>query len=403
MEAATRHAARLSALDIGRGLAIVCVIYGHALAPWIHGAGDNFNQAAFLQWKFGASFMMPFFFFLSGLGWREDKSFANVLRQALTLLLIAILASAAYDFARLLISVAGLAPSLGGETLTLAGYLAALGRMVLIGDYYSLSPLWFLAALAVVRLIAAVAVRMTAAGAAVLTLLVLALSIAAIELDWRNVYQIRPLGAALLFFLAGRYGRSVLPLLERRPAAAFALVLAGAAIVALTFHLNEGCRWDAFARCGETWLEGQFGVALINGQIGNIPLFTITAFAGIGASLGLSVLLAHFGGAAARRLDGWGGNSLNLLIVNAGFLHIGNVFVERWVVPAIEPGPLFFAALLSLSLMATVLTAHMLERPLRRLHRAARYGARQLTEAIAAATLGLAWALRSDRVSQRHE
>ena len=85
----------LSALDIGRGLAIVSVIYGHALAPWVLTAGDNFNEAAFLQWKFGAAFMMPFFFFLSGLGWRDEKSFASTARQALTLVLIALTFNAA--------------------------------------------------------------------------------------------------------------------------------------------------------------------------------------------------------------------------------------------------------------------------------------------------------------------
>ena len=53
-----------TALDVGRGLAILSVIYGHALAPWFMGAGEQFSQAGFLQWKFGASFMMTFFFFL---------------------------------------------------------------------------------------------------------------------------------------------------------------------------------------------------------------------------------------------------------------------------------------------------------------------------------------------------
>lgn len=64
---------RVSALDVGRGIAIVSVIYGHALAPWFMNAQGTFSDAAFLQWKFGASFMMAFFFFLSGVGWPEKS------------------------------------------------------------------------------------------------------------------------------------------------------------------------------------------------------------------------------------------------------------------------------------------------------------------------------------------
>jgi hypothetical protein len=393
----------LNPLDVGRGLAIVSVIYGHALAPWVLTAGDNFNEAAFLQWKLGAAFMMPLFFFLSGLGWREDKSLGNTVRQSVTLILIALIASAAYDFARLLVSLAGAAPMLGGQMLSPGGYLASVARMVFIGDYFSLSPLWFIVALAVVRLIAAFAVRLKPAGTIAAVLLAAMLSFAAIDLDWRNVYQIKPLAAALLFFLAGRYWRDGFHALERKPAAAYALVLVGAAAVALTFHLNEGCRWDPLAHCGLGWLDGRFGVALMHGQIGNVPLFAITALAGIGAASGLSIVLARFGGIVGRKLDAWGGNSLNLLIVNAGFLHVGNVFVERWVQPNFEPGPPFFAALFAITLLANIVAAHLLDRPLRWLQRIALSAARQIVDAFAAALSALAWASRSDRVSQRND
>jgi hypothetical protein len=394
----------LSALDIGRGLAIVSVIYGHALAPWVLTAGDNFNEAAFLQWKLGAAFMMPFFFFLSGLGWREEKSFGNTVRQSLTLVLIALIASAAYEFARLAVSLGGLSSALGGQPLSPGGYLSAVARMILIGDYYSLSPLWFIVALAVVRVIAAVAVRLKRVGAVALVVLSVMVSTAAIDLDWRNFYQIKPLGAALLFFMAGRYARSGFHALERKPAAAYALTLFGAALLALTFHLNDGCRWNPFANCGLSWLDGHFGVALMHGQIGNIPLFAITAFAGIAAVSGLSILLARWGAVAGKKLDAWGGNSLNLLIVNAGFLHVGNVFVDHWIVPRFEPNnPAFFIALFALTLTANVLVAHGLDRPLRWLQRIALTTARQIVDTFAAAPAALAWALRGDRVSQRND
>ena len=44
----------------------MAVIYGHSLAPWVMNAGGHFSDAAFFQWKMGAAFLMPFFFFISG-------------------------------------------------------------------------------------------------------------------------------------------------------------------------------------------------------------------------------------------------------------------------------------------------------------------------------------------------
>lgn len=394
----------VNALDVGRGLAVISVMYGHALAPWFMEAGDRFSDAAFLIWKFGASFMMPFFFFLSGLSWREGKSFANTVRQALALILIALIASAAYDFARLGASVAGLAPMLGGQALTAPEYVAGLVRMALVGDYYALSPLWFIVTLAIARLLAAVAMRVGPGGAVALVALIVTLSVLSIDHNWRNVYQLRPLGVGLLFFLAGYLLRADFGAIQRRPAAASALTLLGLALTLMTFWLNQGCRWDVFERCGVAWLDGHFGVALIQGQIGNLPLFAFTGLAGVGFACGLSIMLARGGGVIARRLDAWGGNSLNLLIVNALFLHIGNVLIEKWIAPNVAAdNPLFFLTLLALTLIANIAAAHLLERPLRWLHRIALTAARHAVDAGAAAPAALAWALRGDRVSQRNE
>ncbi len=68
---------------------------------------------AFLQWKFGAAFMMPFFFFVSGLAWRSEKSLWATLRESLTLILIAIGASVALDLLLLALSAGGLTPLIG--------------------------------------------------------------------------------------------------------------------------------------------------------------------------------------------------------------------------------------------------------------------------------------------------
>lgn len=394
---------QLNPLDIGRGLAIVSVIYGHALAPWVLTAGANFNEAAFLQWKFGAAFMMAFFFFLSGLGWREDKPFAHTVRQSLTLVFIALAASVAYDLVRLGASLTGLASQLGGNTLTFSGFGAALSQMVFIGDYYSLSPLWFIVALAVVRVIAALVPRKKPLIVAAIALGLIVLSMAAIDLDWRSYYQLKPLGVGFAVFMLGHYARDHVQTLRSRPAAAYALLLIGLAGAALTFHLNEGCRWDAFARCPEAWLDSRFGVAMIHGQIGNIPLFAFTAAMGIAFAMSLSILLARFGGAVARQLESWGALSLNLLIINALFLHVGNVFVDKFIVPNFEPNALFFIALFALTLGANHVAVRIAERPLRTLHHTALSAARHVVGAVSAIPAALASVQRGDRVSQRND
>lgn len=394
----------LNALDVGRGLAIVSVLYGHALAPWVMNAGERFSEAAFLQWKFGASFMMPFFFFLSGLSWREGKSFSHTSRQSLALVFIALIASAAYDFARLGASLTGLGALLGGEPMGVGDYLSNLARMVLIGDYYSLSPLWFIVTLAIVRMLAAAAVRMTPRAAIAFVLLAVVLSLAAFDLGWRNFYQLKPLGVALAFFMAGHAFRRDFHAIERKPASPYALTLTGAAVVLATFSFNEGCRWDVFSQCRADWLNGHFGVALIHGQTGNVPLFIVTALAGVGFACGLAILLARYAGAIGQALDAWGGNSLNLLIVNSAFLHVGNVLVDHWIAPHVRADNImFFATLLGVTLLLNLVVAHVLERPLRWLHRIALNSAGQTVAVLASAPSALTWAMGSHGVSRRNE
>lgn len=395
---------KINALDIGRGIAIVSVMYGHALSPWFVAADGYFSEAAFLQWKFGASFMMAFFFFLSGVGWREDKSLAATTRQALALVLITLFASIAYNGARLGASMMGLAPLLGGQGLDFSSFAAEIVRMVTIGDYYSFSALWFLVALAMVRVLAALSIRARAPFSILVAIGLLTLTLVSTQLGWRNFYQVNLIGIAFAFFLAGHAARDLFHAVGRRPAAAYALLLIGGVVLVSTFHLNQGCRWDMTARCGEPWLGGRFGVTMIFGHFGNLPLFAITAIAGVAFASALSILLARFGGVIGRRLDAWGGNSLDLLVVNCLFLHVGNTFVERWIAPNVAAdSAVFFMTLFAVTLAANLVAAHLLERPLRWLHRAALGAASRIVDAAVAAPQSLAWVLRSDRVSQRNE
>lgn len=395
--------ARANVLDVGRGIAILSVIYGHALAPWFMSAGPNFSEAAFLQWKFGAAFMMVFFFFLSGVGWRDGKSLVTTMRQALALVLITWLASALFDVLRLAATLGGFAQMLGIAPLDPYRFVRGLARMAVLGDQYSLTALWFLVASAIVRVLGAFAIRVGKGALIALAIALLALTLTSTDLGWRNVYQINLIGVAFAAFVAGHFARDLVAMLERSPSAAYALLLIGGGGTLATFHLNDGCQWNVFAQCGQAWLDDRFGVSMVIGQFGNLPMFFITGILGIGFAVALSTLIARFGGRVGAKLESWGRNSLNLLIVNALFLHLLNPQVERWVVPRVEgEGLLFFVTLFALILAANLLALHALTRPLHKLNSFAASRAadivgfaRQLGGAIAAR--------RPVRVSQGHD
>lgn len=396
--------ARINALDVGRGVAILSVIYGHALSPWFMSAGDSFSEAAFLQWKFGASFMMVFFFFLSGVGWREDKALSTTTRQALALLFIAILASAAYDFVRLVAGLTGVANLIGTQPMSISTFIDNLVRMVFVGDYYSLSSLWFLAALAWVRILATLTARISWKVSWAAALLLTAVALTSTAFAWINVHQSCLLGVAFLAFLAGHAARGLWSTLERRASAAYGLTLLGCIATALTFHLNDGCRWDVFGQCGLDWLGGRFGVSMFMGQFGNLAMFMLTAVTGIAFASGLSMLLARLGGWLGQRLEAWGRNSLNLLVVNTLFLHVVNVFVARLLVPRVEAdGVVFFVALFVLTLVANLIAAELLQRPTRKLYAISRSIAGRLVGAGSSLTQWTIESSRGLRVSQSND
>lgn len=297
-------------------------------------------------------------------------------------MLITLLASTAYDVIKLIATCTGVIQITGGQGIGVVEILRNFARMAVYGDYYSFSALWFLVALAVVRVLASLAERAGVAATVALTIALLIATFAAGEYNWRNFYQLHLIGVAFAFFIIGHAARDTLAALERRPAAAYALLLIGGAGVISTFHLNEGCRWDVTAQCGAAWLNGRFGVSMINGQFGNLPLFALTAFIGVWFASALAIILARFGGAVGAKFDAWGRNSLNLLIVNCLFLHIGNVFVERFVVSSVRAdNVLFFVALFALTLVANLFAADILARPLRKLCSFSSNIARRIVEA----------------------
>lgn len=353
-------------LEIGRGLAILAVMYGHALAPWFMDAGAHFSAPAYLQWKFGASFVMPFFFFLSGVAWRAERSLAVTARQSLTLVLITLSASMAFDVVRVGLTLSGAAPALGIVQVDPLGYVRHALKMTALGSDYSMGALWFLTALAVARLLAAMVTRTGRVAAAVFALALLALSFGSTAWGWINFYQLNLIGVAFAFFLAGRWARDVWTRAAAAPLACLAAAVASGVAAAASFDLNHGCRWDVFGECGVGWLNGGFGVAMIHGQFGNLALFMFTAAAGVAFAAALSMLLARL--AAGELLARVGRNSLNLLIVNCIFLQLLNPVLARYVAPRLPAdNALFFGALFVATLVLNLATARVLRHPLRRL------------------------------------
>ncbi|HVV34029.1 MAG TPA: acyltransferase family protein [Vitreimonas sp.] len=404
MAAGLKSSEPLNARDIGRGMAIVAVMYGHALAPWFMGAGRDFSEQAFLQWKFGAAFMMSFFFFLSGVGWRSNRSLAAAIQQGLSLILIAWLSSVLFDLLRVALTFAGLSHTLGVAPLGIGGFVRSEAASALLADNYALGPTWFLGALGIVRIIAALAVRGGAGGATVITVVVAALTVAADQYGWHNVAQIQLLGPAFAFFMAGYALRRVWARAERAPRACAATMLVALALTVATFGLNHGCRWDPTVYCGVAWLNNNFGVAMINGMFGNWLMFSITAIVGTVFASCVAILLARFGSFVGVELASWGRASMDLLIVNAFFLMLLNPSLSTVLVPYLPAqGALFFLALATVTIVVNLLARLLVTRQLKQLRALARKLSTAIVDAVVAASENAAVMRRGYRVSRGHD
>lgn len=361
------------ALDIGRGLAIFAVIYGHAMAPWFMDAGAHFSEAAFQLWRFGASFMMPFFFFVSGLAWRAEKTLWATVRESMTLVFIAIGASLVLDLFRVAITYAGFAEAIAQPTMTIGGFFANAWRMAAAGDLYSLSALWFLTALAGVRFVAAFSSRFGAWGPPAAALALFGLYVVMEARGARNYLQLELLWVGFAAFMAGRWARGAFDKLETRPNLALALMIPAAALAAVVASMNHGCTYAFERACTLSFLNDRFGVSMFMAAFGYLPIFVLGAAIGIVFASSLSIFISHRGGVVAVAFKRWGRNSLNLLIVNAAFLELANPLLSRDVVPRVHgDNPLFFVVLFAVAIVANVMAAGLLRPALSRLRLSAR-------------------------------
>jgi hypothetical protein len=328
----------------------------------------------------------------------------TTLRESVVLIVTAWAASVAVDVVRLALSWGDLSALLGQEQLTAFKVARHALRMAAFGDFYSMSALWFLAALGLVRIFAAVSTRLGGAVPALVIMLLMAAGLLTQAMGWRSIHQIYLLGVALACFLGGHAARRPFENLLQRPWLALGVMVAGCAAVSFTFGLNQGCPIDVTRVCGIHSLAGGFGVSMMHGGYGNLPLFAFTATAGIAFALAGTVLVARTAGPVAEWLRITGRRTINILIVNGAVLEFANPSISRWVVPQIAADtPYFFAALFVISISFTLLGAFVLKLPLRWLRSFARKAAHALVALWPDGLRIPILALRQDRVSAGHE
>ncbi|MBX9909114.1 MAG: acyltransferase [Beijerinckiaceae bacterium] len=342
-------------IDVARGLAMVIVLYGHALEVLFLERPDATVLApAFLQYKVLAAFAMPLFFLVSGAGAAKlaGKGWRNVLKTSLFLLALAYFVHA--------LGLLALAVRLGlggGPDIDLLRYGV---ESTLKGRDFSTVVVWFLVSLAFVRLIVFAIFRLAPPRLA--WAIVAAIGLASLAVPYLpQAFMLRTWFAGTVFFalgmgLAGRFGQA-------SPWLAPALT----PVVAWLALANRGCDYDPLSACPQVQLGAESVVWLHAGEVGFIPLFYMTAM--LGCALALCVARALAGSVVGPALARIGRKTLELLVING--------FVLVFLQPALKHIPLGQAGFwLYPLLLAGVLALHLLllrllQSPLSRLQRLA--------------------------------
>ncbi|MES1156597.1 MAG: acyltransferase [Alphaproteobacteria bacterium] len=356
------------ALDVGRGAAILLVVYGHFLQPWATPYLPTFSPDAMVVWKLGASFLMPFFFALSGMGWRRSKTLRSSLREALTLILVAWLASVAVDLLRVAMTLTNSEGLFAQQPLTPFLMLKNAARMLIYGDYYSVGSLWFLAALGWTRLLAAVAARVGWIWGLAFSIVLIGVGLIVRAKGLHNYHQIMLLGVALTIFILAFLVRPAFAAIVRQPWLAALAFIVGGAVTLTTFALNNGCTFDMVRQCSPV-----FGVSMYRGAFGNLAWFWITAVSGVVWGLGFSALVVRTGDWLVGRLVHFGRNTIDILVANGLVFELINPQIERWIAPSLPAhGPAFLFALLIVSWVVTLGLAALLRPVFRKIRAMAR-------------------------------
>ncbi len=332
---------------------MVIVLYGHALEVLFLERPDAVVLApAFLQYKVLAAFAMPLFFLVSGAGASKlaSKGWRNVLKTSLFLL---VLAYSVHAFG--LLALAAQQGLGAGPDIDLLRYGF---ESSLKGRDFSTVVVWFLVALAFVRLIAFAVFRHAPPRLA--WAIVAALGLASLLVPHLpQAFMLRTWFAGTVFFALGMAFSGHL----RTAPLWLAPVLAPA--VAWLALANRGCAWDPLPACPQWQLKTESVVWLHTGEVGFIPLFYATA--ALGCVLALCVARALAGSVFGPALARIGRKTLELLVINGFVL----VFLQPVLqdIPLGEAGFWLYPVLLAGVIALHLLLLRLLQQPLSALQR----------------------------------
>lgn len=294
---------RSSVLDVCRGLAIILVVYGHAVEVSFFGK-EFVPVFGFSQWQAIYSFHMAVFFVLSGF-LHKRKDFLSAVKASLSLVFLAMLTH--------------LVGAMFLPGVSLRSVIVPLYTL----QYFSLTVTWYLVAHAWVILIAQFFTRASLLWRGAFAALLVVLFFAT-QGRLGRYFQLHTIPVGALFYGIGVIAARVWPSLSQRvPATAvlFALVCAGFACVAALAPMNEGCSFELAKQCRNH--RGGFIVMFVLGNYGYIPMFFVSACVGVAAFFGLARVVDDV---APIWLRSWicrvGRNTVSLLIINGFFLVI---------------------------------------------------------------------------------
>jgi hypothetical protein len=131
-----------------------------------------------------------------------------------------------------------------------------------------------------------------------------------------NYFQAQAVVPGLLFYWAGE--KVFRQLNTLRSIEIKSLLVASLFTLLVASQANRGCPTNPFNKC--TGFYDEFAVLFIFGQYGFLPLFLVSAFAGIAAVTNIALLIAVNPNRIGARLFAYlGEKSIDLLILNAIF------------------------------------------------------------------------------------
>jgi hypothetical protein len=307
----------ITALDVARGMAMVIVLYGHALEVFFEQRPDGrFFEQAFVQYKASAGFAMAVFFMVSGAAAAGicAKTWRSVVRTSLFLIALAYLV----HFLGVFLHLAQSAVTGGDdfERVALYGLEAALK-----GRGFSTVVIWFLVSLAVVRLIVYALFKTLTRPQAFIAVIAIALSSVFVPYI-PNAFMAKTWSIGVAFFALGMAVAPHVHRLTRTVALPLLLMLPLSLWLALQ---NRGCPYDLWASCPLPQLGNETAVWVPIGAIGFIPLYWAAALTGSIGVLSLAALLMRT--KLAGILSYIGARTMGLLIINGFVL----VFLQPWL------------------------------------------------------------------------